>query len=235
MSSSPDPRPPSFIPPPQPRVLRGTKPRTTAAVIDAVEGLLYTMDGRPVSAEVKAAQEAGYQKGWDAGWKDGFDAGRIEGRARAQQETAAELVPALSAVRRAVADLERQERVTLEQLEGVAVELVYHLVEALLDRELELTDAPVRDSLARALRLVPDRGAVVVRLHPDDVHVIASMDEDPLPGRVLDLVGDPRVERGGCIVDVGACRVDAQIGAALDRAREVLAGSRPRRHREAGE
>ena len=40
--------------------------------------------------------------------------------------------------------------------------------------------------------------------------------------REVDVIPDPFVERGGCIVTCGATRIDAQVPAALERVREVL-------------
>ena len=68
----------------------------------------------------------------------------------------------------------------------------------------------------RALALAP-AGDAVVRLHPDD---IATAGGDF--ARDLTILADPTVEPGGCIVEIGACTIDAQISTALDRVREAL-------------
>jgi flagellar assembly protein FliH len=46
--------------------------------------------------------------------------------------------------------------------------------------------------------------------------------DDLLPGRVVTLIGDPLVERAGAVVQVGACRIDGQLGPALERVRHAL-------------
>ena len=42
--------------------------------------------------------------------------------------------------------------------------------------------------------------------------------------RPVEIVADHGIERGGCVLEVGACSVDAQITPALARVREVLKG-----------
>lgn len=159
------------------------------------------------------ARRAGFAAGRDDGWDAGFRAGRDEARAQA-----ASLLAALAA---AADDLRARDAVALGDVEDVAVGLAFDVVDALVGRELAVAEAPGRDGLARAVGLVPERGTVEVRLHPSQA---IAPDElaDLLPGRDVVLVADASVEETGCVVDVGPCRVDAQIGPALARVREVL-------------
>ena len=39
---------------------------------------------------------------------------------------------------------------------------------------------------------------------------------------VVGAVGDPRIERAGAVAEAGARRIDAQLGAALERVQAVL-------------
>jgi flagellar assembly protein FliH len=41
----------------------------------------------------------------------------------------------------------------------------------------------------------------------------------------LTVIPDPAVEAGGCILEVGDSRIDAQLGSALDRVRAALLGT----------
>lgn len=202
------------------RVLRAGSVTAEPVSIQAVEALPYTMDGRPIAAEVKAAKDAGFRKGWDAGWTDGFAAGRVEGAARAHVEAHAAVVPAIDALDRALAALRSADQLTLGDIEAEVLGLAFEVARALVGRELTGEEAAA-DALRRSLALVPDRGDVVARLHPLDVEAIRDLDIT-LAGRELTIVADPDVERGGCLVDVGACRIDAQIGPAIERVRTAL-------------
>src|SRR5437773_1636371 len=94
------------------------------------------------------------------------------------------------------------------------------LAAAVVGRELQLSASPGSDALARALALVPAGCAAVARLHPDDVASVGD-----LSGAVT-VIADPAVEPGGCILEVGDSRIDAQLGSALDRVRAALMGGR---------
>jgi flagellar assembly protein FliH len=95
------------------------------------------------------------------------------------------------------------------------------LVEDLLGRELAVAAAPGLDALRRALRLCPADAPVVVRLHPDDLAEIPAPALAELPDSVT-VTGDPRIERAGAVAETGPQRIDAQLGAAVERVQAVL-------------
>ncbi|HVC24640.1 MAG TPA: FliH/SctL family protein, partial [Acidimicrobiales bacterium] len=104
---------------------------------------------------------------------------------------------------------------------GEAVGLVFELVDVLLGAELEQHESPARVAVRRALELAPDGEDVRVRLHPDTCITPAELEELSPTGAVV-VVADATVEPTGCVLEVGACRIDAQIGPALERVRAAL-------------
>ena len=112
-------------------------------------------------------------------------------------------------------------RAALEQAEHEAVELAFELAEAFFGREISLSPSISIEAVKRALTLVPHGEDLVVRLHPDDV-----VTPEELQALVIDasvkVVVDPEVEAGGCVVEAGPCRIDAQIGPAMTRARALI-------------
>lgn len=209
---------------PDRRVLRADAASTAAVVrplvVDTVDRLPHTMDGKPITAELRAAKDAGFRKGWDRGWLEGHE----RGQEAAYQEFTSILAPTLHAVENLRHELARQDGLTLDGITDSVLDLAYGLVESLLGRELELSAEPVRDALKRAITLAPDRGAIRARLNPDDVNVVSAIADQLVPGRTVEILADHGIERGGCVLEVGACSVDAQIAPALARVREVLKG-----------
>lgn len=180
------------------------------------------------AAEAAARRrDAGYAHGYEAGLRsaEAEVAAAIDDHRRSAQRLG-ELSDALA---QATADLALRDRLAIADLEDDVVLLATALAAELIGRELRSVDGAVIDALARVAGLTPDRGAPVVRVHPDDASTAQEAVDADLVHLSADVVvlADPSVERGGCVVEVGACRIDGQVGPALDRMREALfAGAR---------
>ena len=171
---------------------------------------------RPVDPAAAAAEVQG-------GYDDGYQAGRTEGLAAGRAAAAAEAAAAsarLDALARALGDaaddLRRRQGLELAGLEDALARTAFDLAAAIVGRELELAASPGADALARALALVPAGCAAVARLHPDDVAVLGDITEP------VTVIADRAIEPGGCVLEVGDSRIDAQLGSALDRVRAAL-------------
>lgn len=175
-------------------------------------------------AVVAEAQATGYTAGYEVGRTDGYEAGRLEALAEAAGSSAAfaqAAAAALAALSGAATALQEREARSLAEVEDGVLSAAFDLATALLGRELELAANPGRDALARALTAAPDAGAVIARLHPEDLATLGDH-ADLTPGRDVTLVADPAVERGGCVLDIGESRIDAQLSTALLRVKDVL-------------
>ena len=173
--------------------------------------------GIVVSPElIESARQEGYTAGFDEGYAAGYTHGIDD--ARRHVELLGQLVQRLGREADAFATREATARAEIEdQLVAAAMQIA----EVLVGHELSQPDDRGRDAIARALALAPAHGDVTARLHPADIAVLG----DPAtlsPGRVLAIVPDPALSPGDCIIDVASCRIDARVGAAIERAREVL-------------
>jgi flagellar assembly protein FliH len=108
-----------------------------------------------------------------------------------------------------------------DEVRDSVVGAVATLVEDVLGRELVLATDPGLDAVHRALTLSPADAPVVVRLHPDDLAEIPAEALADLP-EMVSVVADARIERAGAVAETGPQRIDAQLGAALERVQAVL-------------
>lgn len=223
------------------RVLRGVSFERAFSPLDSeLPGPAAAVD--PV---VAAAEE---RRGYDEGYRAGLAEGLAAGRAAMSTESAAHLARLEALIRsldEAAADLRRRQALELAGLEDALARTAVDLASAIIGRELQVAVSPGADALARALALVPAGATAVARLHPADAALLDG--ERPstsliapdssgstahgatapaVPGGVT-IVADPAIEPGGCILEVGDSRIDAQLGSALDRVRAALLGDRP--------
>lgn len=170
---------------------------------------------------------------------EGFTAGHAEGMAVAadvvaETERAAaarladvqarwerRMASATAALAAAAARFEEASVPAADEIRETVMGTVLTLVEDLLGRELTLADSPVLDAVRRALALCPSDAPVVVRVHPDDLGEIPAESLAELPDTVR-VVADTAIERAGAIAETGPRRIDAQLGAALERVQAVL-------------
>jgi flagellar assembly protein FliH len=196
------------------RVLRGEAGRRATAETFALP--LPDTKGQPTSTPVDpfaAARAAGFQEGFQAGLADAATGDEAAKAARAARLSDALITAAVSA---------RSQRAAAVALaEREAVELAFELAATLLGREMSLNPSLSLEAVSRAVALVPKGEDLVVRLHPGDV-----VTPEELQALVADasikVVHDPEIEAGGCVVEAGPCRIDAQIAPAMERARALI-------------
>jgi flagellar assembly protein FliH len=200
------------------RVLR----ESDVAALHPVAADLATVSARPARGIVVSPElvESARQEGYAAGFEEGYGAGYTHGidDARRHVELLDQLVQRLA---HEADQLAARETTARETIEDEIVAVAMQIAEVIVGARLEQPDGRGRDAIARALALAPEQGDVTARLHPADIAVLGDRAE-LAPGRALTIVPDPSLEPGDCVVAVASCRVDARIGPALQRAREVL-------------
>jgi flagellar assembly protein FliH len=187
--------------------------------------------GDVYAEELARLRERAHAEGYAAGFAEGSAAAeqvvaKAEREARdqlaeVQARWERRLVSATAAVGAAVRQLEEATLPLADEVRDSVLGAVTTLVEDVLGRELVLAADPGLDAVRRALTLCPADAPVVVRLHPDDLAEIPAEALSALP-ETVSVVGDERVERAGAVAETGSQRIDAQIGAALERVQAVL-------------
>lgn len=194
-----------------------TAPEAPPVEPDSPEAVLAAARAEAEATLVRAAAQAGEVR--EQARREGFAAGRETARAEVDAALAAvaELADDLNGYRNALAEQAAQEAMVL------AVEIAAKLLRA------EVTAAPERvvDVLRGAIRRASDRSRLVARVHPDDLAVCRDA-ALPIMERMggigaFEVVDDPRIGRGSCVLETGTGDVDATFESQLARVLEALA------------
>ena len=189
-----------------------------------------------LEAVVAEAEDRARVAGWEVGRAEGLEAARQEvveriaahekaltAQVRAEQSRRdQELARAVVALQRSAADFDAREAAALADLDSAVADLAAQIAEVLVGRHLELGEWSAHEAVLRALALAPRHSVAVVRVHPESTLRLQEV-SDAVPGGSVTVVSDPAVEPGGCVVEAGHRTIDAQVGPALQRLREVLA------------
>jgi len=142
-------------------------------------------------------------------------------REEARAEVAATMDEAAARFLALVEQVTQREDEIRRACQADTVALAVAIAERILTREIS-TDPAVVTRIAEAA-LAQTQGARVtqVLVHPDDVPVITQWVGDTLPG--VEIVADPHVGKGGCVIGTRTGFLDARIETQLAEVRAALA------------
>jgi flagellar assembly protein FliH len=214
------------------QVLRGGRAGSVPAARFDVD--LRRREPVPPELLVQARTEA-EAAGYAAGWAQGRGEAQAAAQAQADRDaqaveevmaaTAVQIDRAIAAFATAAANLENRAIPAVRDIEDAIVDTALMLAEAVLGREARTATDPGREALARALALAPEQRPVTVRLNPADRMTIGLSDgttELVMDGRLITLVDDRTLQPGDAVAVCDATTIDARLGTALERVREVL-------------
>jgi flagellar assembly protein FliH len=191
-------------------------------VVDAAQWSFGAVDtaALALAAKARAKEEAKEQAAADMARQEGYAQGLLDGRAQAMQEAQAQIAAfqasqGQEAARNfasllIAADAQMGEAQQL-MAQGV-LELACEIARQILRQELSVNPDVLTPVIREALELlVADSKTAVVRLNPRDHEVIKAVLELEFPGVALALRADPRVSRGGCLVEAAGTVIDGSL------------------------
>lgn len=165
-----------------------------------------------------------YDAGFHEGHADGYAQGAADVNAAIadHRRNAERLASLCHAIEVAIAERSALDDGVLAAVEQAVLSMSLEVAEVVIGREVTERDLVV-DTIRRCLAFDRPPGGVTVRVHPEDLACAReAVDVGLIDGTGADLVGDPTIERGGCIVDAPTVHVDGQLGPALARIRDAL-------------
>jgi flagellar assembly protein FliH len=160
-------------------------------------------------AEKKRIEEEAFRQGFARGEAEGLKAGE-----KAFVDKIKEAVGLIGS-------LENERHLVHRQYEEDLLALIKIMVERLVGHEVSVNPLVIADCLRRAMEYVVEDSTVKVHLHSDDFQHIKEITlEDPslLQGaRRFELIDDPAVNQGGCLLQTDFGEIDATLDTCRER------------------
>lgn len=150
----------------------------------------------------------------------GLEAGRAQGREEAGR-TAEALFATLNSIAHSAEAAFAHEQAKLAE---VCVEIVAEALGKVAGVLLPTRDAAVQ-AVIQVVQRVKEGRELTVRVSPADLAMLQEQEAQlaaALPGRTFTLVGDPRIELGGCMVDSKLGSLDGRLEVQLRELYETL-------------
>lgn len=171
---------------------------------------------RPTAATLEAIQKQAYDEGFALGQQAGVRRGMLEIDKQVKR-----LDQVLTQLSTPFAELDEA---VIASIADLAILIARHLVR----RELKIDPGEVVGVVRETMRMLPiaTRNARI-HLHPEDVELVRSALAITDESREWRLEPDPRMTRGGCIVETDSSRIDASVESRLAAiASKMLGGER---------
>jgi flagellar biosynthesis/type III secretory pathway protein FliH len=161
---------------------------------------------------------------------EAYARGLADGERRAAMQSQARMHDALAVIEKIAADMRETASLAPAILEENIAALAVIVARQIVAREVSLDRELVAELVRRALTEFPIEQAVRIRVHPLDLAQLTTAaggsggDAAPITGsREASWLADPRVARGGCLVEGRDRIVDGRVDTALERAYRRMA------------
>jgi flagellar assembly protein FliH len=119
-------------------------------------------------------------------------------------------------------DLVRLRSDMIRKTERQVVQLSMAVANRIVHREISL-DRELLVAMARvALDRLGDNASARIRLHPDDYAAVQRLGSAALAGGALQVVSDPSLHRGGCVVESDFGLIDVSVDAQVEELTRAL-------------
>ncbi|MDH5329821.1 MAG: flagellar assembly protein FliH [Aquincola sp.] len=166
-----------------------------------------------------AAQQAAVQSARQAGYQDGYRDGLVALESF-KQSFATQMAAQIGAIVAAFdAEFMQLESQIADTVARTATALARQVVRSELSTRPELVAAVAAQAVEAVLLSAKH---IRLHVHPDDQALVASGADEVLRARGARLLSDPRISRGGCVVESELGRIDAGIEARWAQAAAAL-------------
>ena len=158
---------------------------------------------------------------------EGYARGLADGERRARSQAQAQITSAMALVSEVGGQMREVASLAPSILEENIAALAVIVARQIVAREVSLDRELVADLVRRALTEFPIEQSVRIRVHPLDLALLTIDDGTELApittNRDASWLADPRVARGGCLVEGRDRIVDGRVDTALERAYRRMA------------
>lgn len=176
-------------------------------------------NSREAQAEAARRAEQELAKQLEASWQAGREAGLAEARQQQADEEQARGMKAQAHWQALLADLDKGTQALHEELAQQVLNLALAFGRRIACEQIRVDPGALLPVLAESMQHVHQRHRQLeLQVNPDDAGVAQHWFASEHPELSLKIVPNPRISRGGCVLQAGSTTVDARLETRIERA-----------------
>ena len=163
-------------------------------------------------------EKEAYEKGFAQGEKDGLELGQKLGEQRI--ETVVQQMATL------LQEIQNQRDSLYKTYEREMLQLALSISKKILHHELQVNEEVITATLREVSKHIVDQRKIVIRLNPVDLQFLQTRAGSVLSaekgGQGVEMIKDPSITRGGCVVETAFGSIDGTIETQFDQIVSLL-------------
>ncbi|HEY3326033.1 MAG TPA: flagellar assembly protein FliH [Novimethylophilus sp.] len=169
----------------------------------------------PTAEELERVHHDAHREGYEAGYREGMATGYQNGLAKAQAEA--------ERLRMLIAGLESAMKSLEQELGHELLALSLDIAKQMLRQVLKVKPELLLSVIRSAMESLPQNTQHPhIHLHPEDAVLVRELLSAELTHAGWRLVEDPRLGRGGCLIETASAEVDASLPSRWQRIAAAL-------------
>ncbi len=172
---------------------------------------------KKVEEGYKDGYEKGYNEGYEKGYKEGFDKGLKDGDEKVKEliERYKETLEKLNSLREKV----------YEEAQSEMILIVKEALKKIVSAEIKSSEEFILNVIKETTKNIIDSKKIVIKVSSEDYKFLTSNREkldSLLSGKEIEIVEDPGITRGGCLIQTDMGEVDSTVETKLEEVLNIL-------------
>lgn len=154
------------------------------------------------------------------------DQAQEEGISRGQKEGEAQYTEKLRTLMAVISDVSQNKQHFYDESESELLQLSLKIAEKMIHQQLTLDQSAIISIIHESIRRITDKDKVIIKIAPEDADYVRQNRDrilEKMPDiRSLEIHDDPRIERGGCILETRMGYIDSTLTTTLSSIETAL-------------
>ncbi len=175
--------------------------------------------------EKRKKTEEGYKEGYEKGYKEGYEKGYEEGYVIGLKEGEEKSKELMEKYRETLEKLNILREKIYEEAQSEMILIVKEALKKIVSAEIKSSEEFILNVIKETTKNIIDSKKIVIKVSSEDYKFLTSNREkldSLLSGKEIEIVEDPGITRGGCLIQTDMGEVDSTVETKLEEVLNIL-------------